>query len=438
MAQIEIPYGEEKIQFEIPDKNLLLVGWPKQVSTTLNLEDKINKILDEPIGMDPIEKKADSSKKVAIICDDYTRPTPAHRILPILLERLKKAGVKAEDICIIIAAGIHRPMEKEEIQKKVGKQIVSEGKIRIIQHDADDKNHLKYVGKTKFGTPLWINRAVVDSDIKIGIGSLEAHAYSGFCGGSKILLPGVAGKESIFHNHGELARSPQSWFGRTNNNPCWMDMVEAANIAGLDMVINVILDSKLEIMEAVAGNPVKAQEEGIKFFLKVFGVQFPERADIVIASANPKHWYFDMSNVPMMSTAEVVKNGGVRIIAAYCSEELGPPLTRRLYEESLSRLWPSAEVYLEEIKAGKYSYEMANAPAIYKILQAQQKSDMIIVTEGVSAEKADQLHLNWTRSMQEALKRAFKKCGEKAKVGVMPLGGTSLPYVKGQENNYEI
>jgi len=210
-----------------------------------------------------------------------------------------------------------------------------------------------------------------------------------------------------------------------------MDMVEAANMAGLDMVVNVILDSKLEIMEAVAGNPVKAQKEGIKFFLEVFGVGFPERADIVIASANPKHWYFDMSNVPMMSTAEVVKNGGVRIIAAYCSEELGPSLTKKLYEESLSRPWPAPEEYLEEIKAEKYSYEMANSPAIYKILQAQQKSDMIIVTEGVSAEKADQLHLNWTRSMQEALKRAFRKCGEKAKVGVIPLGGTSLPYVKG-------
>ena len=386
MAQIEIPYGEEKIQFEIPDENLLLVGWPKEVSTTLNLEDKINKILDKPIGMGPIEKKAAPGKKVAIICDDYTRPTPAHRILPILLERLKKAGVKIEDICIVIAAGIHRPMKKEEIQKKVGDQIVSEKRIKIIQHDADNKTQLKYVGKTKFGTPLWINRAVADSDIKIGIGTIEAHAYSGFCGGPKIILPGVAGKESIFYNHGELARFSQSWFGKTDNNPCWMDMAEAADLAGLDMVINVILNSKLEIMEVVAGNPVKAQKEGIKFFLKVFGIEFPEKADIVIASANPKHWYFDMSNVPMMSTAEVVKDGGVRIIAAYCPEELGPPLTKRLYEESLSRPWPTPEEYLEEMKEGKYSYEMANAPAIYKILQAQQKSEMIIVTEGISAE----------------------------------------------------
>lgn len=73
---------------------------------------------------------------------------------------------------------------------------------------------------------------------------------------------------------------------------------------------------------------------------------------------------------------------------------------------------------------------MANAPAIYKLLQAQQRSDMMIVTEGIPAEKADQLNLSWTSSIEEAIDRAFKKCGKKAKVGVLPLGGMSLPYLK--------
>ena len=165
-------------------------------------------------------------------------------------------------------------------------------------------------------------------------------------------------------------------------------------------------------------------------FLNVFGVQFSERVDIVIASSNPKYWYFDMSNIPMLSTSEVVKDGGVRIIAAYCPEEFGPPLTERLYEESLGRVWPTPEKYLEEMKAGKYNYEMANAPAIYKLLQAQQRSDMIIVTEGIPAEKANQLKLNWTRSIEKAIDRVFRKCGKKAKVGILPLGGMSLPYLK--------
>jgi len=431
MAEIKVPYGEEKIQFEIPDENLLLVGWPKQALANLRLEDRINKILDKPVGMDPLEKIVGPGKKVAMICDDYTRPTPAHKILPILLERLQRNGIKLEDICIVIAAGLHRPMKEEEIQKKVGEYLASHKKIPIVQHNADDKNQLTYMGKTKFGTPLWINRSVADADFKIGIGTIEAHAYSGFGGGPKILLPGVAGKESIFHNHGELSSNPRySWFGKTDNNPCWMDMVEAANLAGLDMIINVVLDSNLEITEVVAGNPAKAQKEGIKIFLEAFGVQFPERVDIVIASSNPKYWYFDMSNIPMLSTSEVVKDGGVRIIAAYCPEELGPPLTKRLYEESLGRVWPTPETYFEEMKAGKYSYEMANAPAIYKLLQAQQRSDMMIVTEGIPAEKADQLNLSWTSSIEEAIDRAFKKCGKKAKVGVLPLGGMSLPYLK--------
>jgi nickel-dependent lactate racemase len=429
MAEVRIPYGRETLAVEIPDRNLMLVGWPKEPPEIPRVEDEIERALDSPIEGPRIRDVAGSGKRVVILCDDYTRPTPTRAILPSMLARLDQAGVEDADITILIAAGIHRKMSREELNAKLGEDVVD--RVRVVLHDVDDMDRMDNLGQTTRGTPVWIDKEVTQADVKLSIGTVEAHPYAGFCGGPKIYAIASAARESIYHNHGRLAAHPDSWFGRTEGNPCWMDMAEVARMVKPDLAINVVLSAKKEVIRAFAGDIIACQRAAIEPFVEAYGVPVPRPADIVLASANPKQFYFDLSNLAMMNAGTIVKEGGTRVVAGYCEEALGPDIHRRLYTESLGRPWPSSSDYFDELQNGTYSYQMADAPAIYKLIQAEEKAGMVFVTEGLPAEDADRLRLNWTRSLDEAMERAFAQQGRDAQVVVLPLGGMSYPYIAG-------
>jgi nickel-dependent lactate racemase len=424
--EITIPYGPEKLCFKVPTNNVIM-GSPKNVPGC-NLKTAIRSALNNPLKCKKYEQIIKKGQKISLIIDDYTRPTPTKEILKIVLGKLKNIGINNRDISIIIAAGIHRKMNENEINNKVGKNIKSE--YKIVQHDSEDIDNLAYLGETSRNTPIWINKEVLDADVRIGIGLVEAHPYAGFCGGPKIMMPGIAGKKTIFSHHGRLAESIKSWFGKTNDNPFWEDLVEVARIGKLNAVINVVVNGKGDVCEVFFGEPVKTQEEAIKVFTNIYGIGLDKPVDIVIASGNPKHWYFDQSNVSMLSAGSIVKEGGTRIIAAYCSENLGPEIIRRLYLESFSHDWSSPKEYLEEMKKGRYDYEMADAPAIYKLFQAEQKAHMILVSQGIEEEDANKMKLDWSRNIQVVIDRVFKKYGPDASVLVLPYGSMSYTYLK--------
>ncbi|MGE5623466.1 MAG: nickel-dependent lactate racemase [Methanocella sp.] len=429
MVKVTLPYGQSELTFELHAENLLTVGSPKEVPGS-DVEVALNAGFDNPLGCAALEARVGKGRTVAIISDDYTRPTPVSVLLPGILARLNRAGVSDDDVVVVVAAGIHRPMTPLELEAKLGRETLD--RVRVVQHRADDQESLEYLGRTSRGTPVWLNREVVRADFRIGVGMVEAHPYAGFCGGPKIMMPGVAGLETIFHHHGHIAKSPASWFGRTAGNPFWEDLVDVARLGKLDLVVDVVVNGRGEVIDVFVGDPVQAQAAAIKTFIEVYGVEIPELADIVIASANPKYWYFDQSNVSMLNSATVVRPGGTRIIAAACPEGLGPDLIRRLYLESFGRPWPTPAQYLEEMAKGLYNYEMADAPAIYKLLQAEERAHMILVTEGISGEDADLMRLDWSRRIDEALERAFRRTGRDAKVAVLPLAGMCYPYVKGR------
>lgn len=424
--EIMLPYGTGWIPLELPEKNILAVGVPKSVTPVVSVTEEVEKALANPIGCKPISELVQPDMKVVIISDDYTRPTPAWDIIPVLLRKLVAGGIELNNVKILVAAGIHRDMTLEELESKFGREVLEQ--VQIVQHNAMDKKQLDFIGNTSRGTPVIINKEVLRADIKIGLGTVETHPYAGFGGGPKIIMPGIAGVGSIYANHGRLAKGTESWFGKTRGNPCWEDMVEATRMAGLNMVVNVVVTPDQNLFGVFAGDPVEAQAKAIKCFLEIYGFSAPNRADIVIASANPKYHYLDQSAVSMLNTVNVVKDGGTRIVAAYCQEQLGPDPTRRLYAESFSKPWPRTEAYLQEMQSGLYSYEMANAPGIYKLMQAEEKAEMIIVSQGL-AELATELHFNLAKSMDEALKQAFRKHGDDASIIIIPHGGMSFPYV---------
>jgi len=363
--------------------------------------------------------------RVTLICDDYARPTPSSRILPPLLDELNKLGVEDEHITLFVAKGIHRIMTRNDMADKFGLEVLD--RIRTVHNEAEDDSKYRYLGTTSRGTPIWIHKTVADADVRIGVGVVEAHPYAGYGGGPKILV-GAASRKTIYANHMNLATSLDAQAGRTNGNPCWMDWVEISSKVRLDAVIDVVLDSKMQVAKAVFGEPITAQKEAINSFMSAYGVRFPERADIVITSANPKYFYLDQCTVAILNSANILKQGGTLIVAAYCNEKLGPDHIARLYRDSMMRPWPTPEDYRKEIAEGRHE-DLADAPAIYKLFMLSSESDLILVSEGLTQREISDLGLKFAADMQDAVDKALKEQGENAKIGVLPLGGMCLPYI---------
>ena len=198
-----------------------------------------------PIGIKPIRELAKGKKEVAILFDDMARPTPIFEIIPYVLKELEKANISDDQVRFIAALGAHGAHTANDFRKKLGPEVLD--RFPVYNHYLFD--HCTFLGKTSRGTPVSINKEVMACDLKIGIGSILPHSFSGFGGGGKIVFPGVAHIDSIAYNHGTLVRDHPGCvgLGKIEGNIPHLDIEEATRMAGFDVKIDAIINLRGEV-----------------------------------------------------------------------------------------------------------------------------------------------------------------------------------------------
>ena len=142
---------------------------------------EMEKAFLQPIGTAPISELARGKKEVVILFDDLARPTPVSEIVPFVLRELERAGISDRQVRFIAALGAHGAHTANDFRKKLGEEVLD--RFPVYNHHPFD--FCTYLGKTSRGTPLSINKEVMACDLKIGIGSIVPHAFSGFRGRGK-------------------------------------------------------------------------------------------------------------------------------------------------------------------------------------------------------------------------------------------------------------
>jgi len=430
-SRFTLPYGESEISLSLPEKNVLKYMVQAHASPIDNPGDELLRKLSNPIGCPKIEDVLTHDKKVLLVCDDYTRPTPTNLLLPPLLNYLNELGIKDEHIQILVATGFHREMTGEELINKYGKEAVE--RIQIVYHNAGNQDELAYLGETSQKVPVWINRKVMEADYVIGIGVVEIHPWAGFAGGPKIIMPGVAGKKTIDFTHSLPVVARGVEIGETHTNPFWNACREAAELSRLDMIINVVLNEKEELCGIFCGHFVQAQQAAINFFKTINELVYEEEAEVVIASANPKYQYWGQSAIAIINASRIVKRGGTRIILSACPEDFGDDIAEKgFYYYSLSRRWNSLRKYWAFAR-GRENCNSRNACAIYRHLELLQHSRCILVSQGYPREMLPLTNLAVVSNINEALSKVWHEYGKETKIAVIPLGGMVLPTVKNRE-----
>jgi nickel-dependent lactate racemase len=401
MVDVWLPYGKTEVCLRVPARNFLGSIEPREKPGVPDAKAEIEKALKEPVSSKRLVEIVKPESKVAIVVDDATRPAPSHLMVPPLLDELNSAGVKDENVTVIFGCGTHKAVTHEEAVRLLGENILKH--VKVISHDCRAPD-LVYAGTTsKHGTKVYLNRIFAEADVKILTGDVDFHYYAGYGGGRKSVLPAVSGEETIKANHAMLLHQ-NAKTGVLDGNPVHEDMTEAAKMAKVDFILNVVTNSKGEIVKAFAGDLEQAFYEGVKVADEMYRIPVDRRADIVVVSPGgyPADVNLFQAYKGVDSALEVVKRGGVIILAAECPEGHG----NHVFYDWMVK-YKDLKTVEREIKR---NFVLGGHKAYY-LLKALQKAQIILVSAMPDYYAANIFKLKTARTVNEALNEAFKIVG---------------------------
>jgi nickel-dependent lactate racemase len=415
--EIFLPYGAGKLHFTLPDSNLVGVYHPYPVQASEDPVSEVRRALARPLDLPPISEITKPGEKVVILVDDHTRTTPADQILPLVVDQLCQAGVREEDIIVLITHGTHRLSTEAEACRKVGERLYR--RLRVEQHDCTDEAGQVYLGLTSRGSPVWVNRFAVEADRLIGIGHIGPSPYAGYSGGRKLIVPGVASLDTINATHSHVVLGFRQ-FGRVDV-PCRQDLDEAASLVKMDLVIDVVLSQDEQIVQAFAGTPEAVYRQGVKLAQQVYEVSCPEQVDIAVTSGAP----YDIDLYQAVRAVEyadaIVREGGSILVAAICPDGVGSESFYRLLADRSKR----PEDYLRDVtrRTGMVTFSVLG----YALSRIKADKRLSIVTEGISPAELEAMGFSYTATLQAGVDTLLKEYGPQARIAVFPQGSTTIP-----------
>ena len=431
---VELPYGSTTLSFPLPS------GWTvEQVRVpppppARPLDEAARAALDAPVAGPRLRDLARPGMSVTVAFTDATRPCPDHVLLPLLVEELESAGVRRDDITVLMALGMHRHPTEEEIRTKVGPLW---GSIRV--EDAQGAETEKYDdlgwlspddGKPyPEPVPVLLHRRITRADLVVATGIVEPHQYAGFSGARKTVGIGCVGRETIGVLHGiAFLEDPGTRLGRLEDNPVHRAVEAIARRGRLAFVLNVAHDGAGRLVEAAAGEPGPVLAHlvdrlapftwvpvGTEPFDAVFaGVGAPKDANFYQASR--AFTYLVLSSRP------VLREGGWVVLPAHCEEGAGRG--------------PGEQEFLSHMKQGRTPTEVlaglrrtgfgAGGQRAFVLSQALQRNHLLVVG-AVLSEEVQACLAETVPDPTEAMRRMRERLPGRARVLVVPHAIATLP-----------
>jgi len=328
--RVALGYGNRRIDFAFDPGRFEIIDPVGIDSPGLSDEDLLAR-LESPIGSPPLAEIVAPSDRVCIVVPDATRACGSDRVAALLLRRLGALGLPDEQIEFLVGGGSHRPPTPEEIRRIVGPE--AERRIQVRIHDAYDAATNTPVGVTARGTPVEVDRRLLEADRVLVVGAIAFHYVAGFSGGRKGVLPGCGADRSIQANHllafdrASLSKAEGIESGRLDGNPVSEDMEEACSLVGPDFLVNTVLGGANRIVGLVAGHWRAAHRQGCADYLREHSVPVAGRRKLVVVSCGgaPRDLNMIQSHKALEHARLVLEDGGDLVLLAECSDGLGRP-----------------------------------------------------------------------------------------------------------------
>ncbi len=422
--RIQLRYGRNGLQVNVPDRNLAQVLRYNSVEPLADPRQATAQALKEPIGAPPLAEVARGKSDAVIVVSDVTRPVPNKEILPPILRCLEEAGIPRNRILILIATGLHRPSTPAERDEMLGQEIIAA--YRIEDHHARNPDEHELVGRTSDGVDAWIDRRYVRAGLKILTALVEPHLMAGYSGGRKAICPGLAATETIMAFHSpRLLEDPRATEGVIEGNPVHRFALEVARMAGVDFTVNVTIDEQRRLTGVFAGGLEAAHAAAVAYVENVVRVAMPEPVDIVVTTAAgyPLDLTFYQSVKGLTAALPAVKSGGTIIMASECAEGIGSPeceeylLSIESPEKAVERMWDPAQAVIDQWQFEEQA----------KVLR---KAEVFMYCDGIPREKLARLFVKPIESVEAGIQEAIRKHGPDARIAVIPEGPYVLPTIR--------
>lgn len=425
-VHFSLKYGDSFASGSLPRANFAFVIEPRPPTPIEDLQSALRGAVDNPINSPPLRQIINPSDKVAIVASDITRLSARCDILvPFVLSQLYERGVPDENISILLGVGTHRRHTLEERARIVGDDAIRRHKV--VDHDCHSAADNIHLGRTSRGTPVSINRIVVEADKVILTGGIDFHALAGFGGGRKALCPGVASYETIQANH-KMALSehpheplnPACGPGLLEGNPIAEDMDEVAAMVGPQFILNSVVDPDARIVDLVAGHWRDAFLVGCEKVRNIYSVPIQRKADAIIVSCGgfPKDINMWQSVRAIHAGASALSDNAPLILIAEARDGAGNPEFERWFD------YPNAEAIRNHFIR---DFHLPGHVAM-RLLDEVSKHPTFIVSS-IGDELARKMRLHRVESVGEAIERVRALQGSDVAFAVMPYGKASVPFV---------
>ncbi len=423
VKEIELKYGEQKIHIPVDGAKSVEYIYENPMNEITDIETAFRRCLVEgTIASAPLNELVAADDKVTIIISDLTRFWMRQDILCGLLVRYlhEDLGVPFSNITAVVALGTHRKSSPEELKKMSGDYAYE--RITVLDHDCDAPD-LVHVGRTSRGTEVEVNPLVVGRKV-ICISATVHHIMSGYGGGRKSVVPGVASRSTVRQNHQRALDpvKPMSCFkvgsGKLKENPIHEDMREAAKLLPITFGISVVVNSASKYSGLFCGDFDQAWLESCRYVQKCYGLPIEREADIVIASCGgfPKDINLYQSTKSLFNASRAVKEGGTLILLAKCQEGGGA-------EDFFAWNKPLQEGRLDEALRQDFTI---GGYIFYAACETLRKATTLLLGE-IDPEEVKDMGLKTFSHINDLLAQVDFKDKD---VYIIPNGGSVMPQLK--------
>jgi len=439
--RIDLAYGRDGTTVEVPDGNLLAVVEPEWPGGLARPREAVAEALASPVDGPPLGTvvagvlagrsalsgqggEGGAASRACIIASDTTRPCPNREVLLPILAALRRAGVAAEDVTILIATGLHEPVPAEALASLLGEEVVRA--CRVVSHEARRPETLVDLGRTAAGTPAVLDRAWVEADLRIATGVVEPHLSAGFSGGRKAVCPGIAGTETVMAFHGpRLIEHPHTRPGVLDGNPTHAEALAVAGFAPPQFTVNVTVDRAARLTGVFAGTMEGAHAAGVDHLKAHVARPVPEPADILVTTSGgrPLDALFYGAEKGLLPGMAVLKPGGTFLWAAALEDGVGSEPFTELVDR-----FDSIDAFLHAILAPAAEVTR-DQWALHNFSKAARHGRIMLWSDRMDRRRQADLFVEPVASLEAGLARAMERHGPEARVVVLPHGPYVLPYV---------
>jgi nickel-dependent lactate racemase len=307
--RVEIAYGREHLQLDIPQSRLVSVHRQPQAPPLADPASAVRAALETPNGFPALRRALTPDDHVAVVLDEQVSLLP--ELLTSVLQHLVEASVALDAVTLVCPP---TQLSQDWAQRLP----LPFRRVRVEVHDPADRRRLSYLATTRKGRRLYLNRTIVDADQLVLLTCRSYDPLLGYSGAEGAVYPALS-DEATRKEMGNLLSmevpGDKPW-------PARREAAEVAWLLGAPFVVHLV-EGLGETLTHVVGGLVDTGEESLRLLNARWRLSVAQLADAVIASvsgATESHGSAELGKA-LACAARVVKPQGRIILLTQAEPE---------------------------------------------------------------------------------------------------------------------